>query len=217
MTARTFISLKRWDFSRGDGRSLCLALFGVFMLFAAAGCSEKKAAFHAMDVTNAPWGQHYALPNLEGSTITPTNFKGKVAAVYFGFLYCPDACPTHLIKMNEVKKLLGEQGSLVQTVFITVDPERDTPEKLKPYLESFDPTIVGLRGDLAQTEAVAKEFRVFYRKVDTKDSAKDPMAYTIDHTLFTYIYDTEGRLRLVVPHDLSADKIASDIKNLLAR
>ncbi len=170
-----------------------------------------------MDVTNAPWGQRYALPNLEGKITTPEDFKGKIAAVFFGFMFCPDACPTHLLKINEVKKLLGEQGKLIQTVFITVDPERDTPEKLKPYLTSFDPTIVGLRGDLAQTEATAKEFRVFYRKVDTKDSAKDPMAYTIDHTLFTYIYDTQGRLRLVVPHDLPAEQIASDIKNLLAR
>jgi protein SCO1 len=215
MTTRTGVLLKPSPMRvirHRLGGIVLLALFAV----AATGCGEKKAPFNSMDVTNAPWGQHYALPNLEGKITTPQDFKGRITAVYFGFLYCPDACPTHLLKMNEIKALLGEQGKQIQTVFITVDPERDTPEKLKPYLESFDPTIVGLRGDLAQTEAVAKEFRVFYRKVDTKDSAKDPMAYTIDHTLFTYIYDTEGRLRLVVPHDLASDKIASDIKNLLA-
>lgn len=186
-------------------------------MLAAAGCAEKPVTFNAMDVTNAPWGQHYEMPDLAGKTVTPQYFKGKIAAIYFGFMYCPDACPTHMLKMNEVRRLLGEQGAMVQTVFITVDPQRDTPEKLAPYLASFDPGIVGLRGSLEQTEAVAREFRVFYRKVDTKDSAKDPMAYTIDHTLFTYLYDTDGRLRLVVPHDLPAEKIASDIKNLLAR
>jgi protein SCO1 len=212
MTTRSLYLLKQQSCAR-------LAGLGAALILAATawGCSKQEAKFNAMDVTNAPWGQSYSLPDLEGTIRTPQDFQGRIAAVYFGFLYCPDACPTHLLKMNEVKALLGENGKQVQTVFITVDPERDTPEKLKPYLESFDPGIVGLRGDLAQTEAIAKEFRVFYRKVDTKDSAKDPMAYTIDHTLFTYLYDTKGRLRLVVPHDLAADKIASDIKHLLAR
>ena len=216
MTTRSQISLKPGHQSSIASRLGLIFAIGISVL-AALGCSEKPVKFNAMDVTNAPWGQHYALPNLDGKITTPKDFKGKIAAVYFGFMFCPDACPTHMLKMNEVKKLLGAQGDLLQTVFITVDPERDTPEKLKPYLASFDPSVVGLRGDLSQTEATGKEFRVFYRKVETKDSSKDPMAYTIDHTLFTYIYDTEGRLRLVVPHDLPAEKIASDIKNLLAR
>lgn len=216
MTTRSPIPLKPGRCFWVARRAALILAIGASIL-GATGCSEKPVKFNAMDVTNAPWGQRYTLPDLNGKPTGPEDFKGKIAAVYFGFMFCPDACPTHLLKINEVKKLLGEQGKLVQTVFITVDPERDTPEKLKPYLASFDPNIVGLRGDLAQTEATAKEFRVFYRKVDTKDSAKDPMAYTIDHTLFTYIYDTQGRLRLVVPHDLPAEKIASDIKNLLAR
>jgi protein SCO1 len=216
MTTETRLSLKP---SRQSWAARCLpaiVALGV-SVFSATGCSEQPVKFNAMDVTNAPWGQHYELPNLDGKITTPKDFKGKITAVYFGFMFCPDACPTHMLKINEVRQLLGAQGSLLQTVFITVDPERDTPEKLKPYLASFDPTIVGLRGSLAQTEAVAKEFRVFYRKVETKDSAKDPMSYTIDHTLFTYVFDQEGRLRLVVSHDLPAEKIASDIKNLLAR
>lgn len=216
MTPRSPLSLKPAPRSWAGLKWILIFLMTLSML-AAAGCAEKPATFNAMDVTNAPWGQHYEMPDLAGKTVTPQAFKGKIAAIYFGFMYCPDACPTHMLKMNEVRKLLGEQGALVQTVFITVDPQRDTPEKLGPYLASFDPGIVGLRGSLEQTEAVAKEFRVFYRKVDTKDSAKDPMAYTIDHTLFTYLYDTNGRLRLVVPHDLPAEKIASDIRNLLAR
>jgi protein SCO1/2 len=190
------------------------------LAFAAAslsGCSEPKARFNAMDVTDAPWGQGFSLPDLQGNTVTHASFQGKVTAVFFGFMYCPDACPTHLTKMGEVKKLLGNNVDKVQLVFITLDPERDLPEKLSQYLQSFDPTIVGLRGSIAQTQALAKDFRVFYKKVDTKDSNKDPMAYTIDHTTFTYVFDGQGKLRLVIPHDLPAEKIASDFQHLISR
>ena len=180
-----------------------------------SGCSENKTRFNAMDVTGAPWGQGFALPNLQGKAVTQADFPNKVTAVFFGYLYCPDACPTHLTKMGEVKKLLGKKAEKLQLVFITVDPERDQPEQLAKYLESFDPTIVGLRGTVEQTQAITKDFRVFYKKVETKASAKDPMAYTIDHTTFTYVFDGKGQLRLVIPHDLSAEKIASDIKHLI--
>ena len=182
-----------------------------------AGCTEAPKKFNAMDVTGADWGKSYSLPDLSGKTVTPADFQGKVTALFFGFMYCPDACPTHLTKMGELKKLLGKDADKLQLVFITVDPERDTPEKLKQYLQSFDPTVVGLRGTLAETEAVAKDFRVFYKKVPTKDTPKDPMSYTIDHTTFTYLFDTKGQLRLVVPHDLAVEKIAADVRHLLSR
>ncbi len=182
-----------------------------------AGCTEAPKKFNAMDVTGADWGKNYSLPDLSGKTVSPADFPGKVTALFFGFMYCPDACPTHLTKMGELKKLLGKDADKLQLVFITVDPERDTPEKLKQYLQSFDPTVVGLRGTLSETEAVAKDFRVFYKKVPTKDTPKDPMSYTIDHTTFTYLFDTKGQLRLVVPHDLAVDKIAADVRHLLSR
>jgi protein SCO1/2 len=182
-----------------------------------AGCSEAPKKFNAMDVTGADWGKNYSLTDLSGKTVTPADFQGKVTALFFGFMYCPDACPTHLTKMGELKKMLGKDAEQLQLVFITVDPERDTPEKLKQYLQSFDPTVVELRGTLAETEAVAKDFRVFYKKVPTKDTPKDPMSYTIDHTTFTYLFDTKGQLRLVVPHDLAVEKIAADVRHLLSR
>lgn len=182
-----------------------------------AGCSEAPKKFNAMDVTGADWGKNYSLTDLSGKTVTPADFQGKVTALFFGFMYCPDACPTHLTKMGELKKMLGKDAEQLQLVFITVDPERDTPDKLKQYLQSFDPTVVGLRGTLAETEAVAKDFRVFYKKVATKDTPKDPMSYTIDHTTFTYLFDTKGQLRLVVPHDLAVEKIAADVRHLLSR
>lgn len=199
-------------------RLLTSAAFGLLVTLSGlmlVGCSEKKTSFHAMDVTGAPWGQTYSLPDIHGKTVTPEQFKGKVTAVYFGFLYCPDACPTALTKLNAVKERLGKQADKLQIVFISVDPERDVPEKLGPYLKSFDPSIVGLRGSMEQTQAVAKDFRVFFKKVETKNSAKDPMAYTIDHTTFIYVFDPQATLRLVVPHELSEDKIAEDLRHLI--
>ena len=194
-------------------RGLCVGLAAMLM----TGCSDAPKQLNAMDVTGAEWGKTYSLPNLDGKTVTAADFQGKITALFFGFMYCPDACPTHLTKMGELRKALGKDADKLQLVFITVDPERDSPEKLKQYLQSFDPTAVGLRGTVAQTEAVAKDFRVFYKKVPTKDGAKDPMAYTIDHTTFTYIFDTKGQLRLVVPHDLAVEKIAADVQYLLRR
>ncbi len=199
---------------RATAAPIFTATFTVALL---AGCTEAPKKFNAMDVTGADWGKTYSLADLSGKTVTPADFQGKVTALFFGFMYCPDACPTHLTKMGELKKLLGKDADKLQLVFITVDPERDTPEKLKQYLQSFDPTVVGLRGTLAETEAVAKDFRVFYKKVPTKDTPKDPMSYTIDHTTFTYLFDTKGQLRLVVPHDLAVDKIAADVRHLLSR
>jgi protein SCO1/2 len=187
------------------------------MALALTACSPAKTNFHAMDVTGAQWGKGFALPDLTGKTVTQADFPGKLTVVFFGFMYCPDACPTHLTKMGNVKAMLGKDADRMQLVFITVDPLRDTPEALTKYLNAFDPTIVGLRGTQEQTDQVAKDFRVFFKKVDTKASATDPLAYTIDHTTFGYVFDGKGQLRLVIPHDLSEDKIADDFKNILSR
>lgn len=215
MTSRTLAAYNCSAWASAS-KLLSTALIAVAML-TLAGCGEKKAKFNAMDVTGAPWGQSYSLPDLSGKVVTTESFRGKVTAVFFGFMFCPDACPTHLTRMQEVRRLLGKDAEKLQLVFITVDPERDTPEKLSKYLQSFDPNIVGLRGSVQETEAIAKDFRVFYKKVPTKESAKDPMAYTIDHTTFTYIYDTQGKLRLVAPHDLTAAQIATDLRHLITR
>lgn len=184
-------------------------------LLGLSGCADKPVRFHSMDVTGAPWGQSYSLPDLDGQVRTPASFTGKVTLVFFGFLYCPDACPAHLTKMMALKERLGPLSDRLQLVFITVDPARDQPEALRRFLASFDPGIVGLRGSEEAVQAVAKDFRVFFKKVDTAASKTDPSAYTIDHTTFTYVYDAKGALRLVVPHDLSLEKLESDLRALL--
>ena len=170
-----------------------------------------------MDVTGAQWGQDFSLPNLQGKATTLADFKGQAVAVFFGFLYCPDACPTHLAKMLEVKKALGPKAKDLAVVFVTVDPERDDSVSLGKFLAAFDPAFVGLRGSLEETEALAKEFRVYFKKVPSSTNPQDPRAYTIDHTTFAYLFDPEGRLRLVAPHDISAEKLALDVEQLLGR
>lgn len=198
-------------------RNILLALLGAASsTLIPLGCSQQQASFKSMDVTGASWGQAYALPDLDGREITQASFPGKVAAVFFGFLYCPDFCPAHLNKMVAVKQALGDDGKDFEVLFITVDPERDRPEMLKPFVASFDPSFIGLRGTQEQVDALAKDFRVYFKKVDTAATKTDPTAYTIDHTTFTYLFDGTGALRLVVPHDLPIDELASDIRLLLA-
>ncbi|HEY0858000.1 MAG TPA: SCO family protein [Albitalea sp.] len=169
-----------------------------------------KASFQGVDITGADY--RYALPDQDGKLRTPEDFKGKVTAVFFGYAQCPDVCPTTLAELAEVKKLLGPDGERVQAVFITVDPERDTPEVLKAYVQSFDPTFVALRGSLEQTMATAKDFKVFFAKAP----GKTPESYTVDHSAGTYLFDTQGRVRLFERYGVGAQVLAADVKSLLA-
>ena len=192
--------------------ALLAALLAMALL---SGCTDKMASFHSMDVTGADWGQTYSLTDLNGERREPKDFEGKVTAVFFGFLYCPDACPNHLTKMVALKERLGNDADKLQVVFITVDPERDQPEALKTFLASFDPSFVGLRGSREETDKTAKDFRVYFKKVPGLKAKEDPMSYTIDHTTFSYLFDPSGSLRLVVPHDLSLDQLLADVQSLL--
>jgi protein SCO1/2 len=170
-----------------------------------------------MDVTGAQWGQGFTLPNLQGQATSLKDFQGKAVVVFFGFLYCPDACPSHLSKMLAVREQLGKKADDLTVVFITIDPERDEAQALENFLAAFDPSFVGLRGSTEETQAVAKDFRVYFKKVSSSSGAKDPMAYSIDHTTFAYIFDPQGRLRLVAPHDIAVEKLTQDIESLLGR
>jgi protein SCO1/2 len=179
---------------------------------AIAGCDRKpeQPAFKAVDITGANYGQKLALPDADGKLRTLADFKGKVTVLFFGYTQCPDVCPSTMAELAEVKRSLGEDGNRVQGVFVTVDPERDTPEVLKAYMRNFDPSFVALRGSLEQTRDVAKEFKVFYSKVPGKAGS-----YTVDHTAGSYVFDTDGRLRLFTRYGSGAQALASDLKVLL--
>jgi len=181
-----------------------------------AGCDKlalpkSTASFQATDITGADFGRSLALPDLTGRVRTLDDFKGKVTVLFFGYTQCPDVCPTTMAELAEVKKSLGADGDRVQGVFITVDPERDTPDVLKNYVASFDPGFVALRGTPEQTAAAAKEFKVFFAKVP----GKAPGSYTIDHTAASYVLDREGKLRLFVRYGSGAPALAADLKALL--
>lgn len=169
------------------------------------------AHFNAVDITGADYAKQLSLKDVDGKVRTLAEFKGKVVFLFFGYTQCPDVCPTTMADLSAVRKKLGAEGERVQGVFVTVDPERDTPEVLKPYLASMDPSFVGLRGSLVETEAAAKEFKVFYQKVEGRDTG-----YTIDHTAGAFVFDPEGHVRLFVRYGLGVDAITADIKALLS-
>jgi protein SCO1/2 len=177
-----------------------------------AACAPEKPSFKSVDVTGAEFGREFALTDHTGKARTLADFKGKVVAVFFGFTRCPDVCPTTLAEMKLVKERLAADGDKLQVLFVTVDPERDTPELLAKYVPAFDPTFLGLRGDAEATARTAKEFKVFYQK----SPGSSPDNYSMDHTAATFIYDPQGRLRLFAKHGMGADALTQDIRLLLA-
>lgn len=174
-------------------------------------CSEKTAQFRAIDITGAEYARDFQLTDHNGQARTLKDFKGKIVVVFFGYTQCPDVCPTTLAELAEVKRSLGADGARLQGVFVTVDPERDTPEVLKAYMGNFDPAFVALRGTPEQLVAVAKEYKVYYKKVE----GKTPTSYIMDHSAGSFIYDTQGRLRLYTRYGSGAQALADDVRLLL--
>jgi protein SCO1 len=191
-------------------KSTAVGIFALFLMFAAA-CAEKKPEFRSIDLTGAEYAKGFSLPDVNGQVKTLADFKGKAAVVFFGFAQCPDVCPTTMAEVAQVKKLLGKDGDKVTAVFITVDPERDTPQVLKAYMESFDASFTALRGSPEQTAQLAKDYKVFYKKVE----GKTPTSYSIDHTAASFVYDPQGRLRLYTRYGMGAQALADDLKILL--
>jgi protein SCO1/2 len=170
-----------------------------------------KPAFNAVDITGAELGGNFALTDHNGRKVTAADFRGKVVAIFFGFTQCPDVCPTTLSDMARAMKLLGADAARVQVLFVTVDPERDTPELLRAYVPQFDPAFLGLYGDMEATAKVAKDFKIFVQKRPTGA----PGQYTIDHSAQTLVFDAKGKVRLFLNYGMEPEKIASDLKRLL--
>ncbi len=184
------------------------------LVFLVAGCDKltsKPPSFKNTDLTGLDYAKDFALTDHNGKARTLADFKGKVVLLFFGFTQCPDVCPTTLAELSDAMKKLGPQADQVQVLFVTVDPERDTPELLKQYVPAFDPRFLGLSGDAAATAAVAKEFKVFYAKVP----GKTPGSYSMDHTAASYVFDRSGKIRLFVRHGQGSEPIVHDIKQLL--
>lgn len=193
-------------------RLLRSALFLLLAAMAASGCGERPVQFSSTDITGADFGKDFQLTDHHGTPRRLVDFRGSVVAIFFGYTQCPDVCPTNMSAMTEVMKRLGPDSGRVQMLFVTVDPERDTPAMLAQYVPQFHPSFLGLYGDARATQQVAKDFKVFYEK----RPGPTPTSYTIDHAAGTFVFDPQGRLRLYVKHGEQPDRIAADIRLLLS-
>ncbi|MRW83539.1 redoxin domain-containing protein [Pseudoduganella sp. FT26W] len=193
---------------------LAFALIAVSLL---AGCGEKKAeapkvAFQSTDLTGASFARDFALTDHNGKPRTMADFKGKAVIMFFGYTQCPDVCPTTMAEMSEVMKQLGPQADQVQVLFVTIDPERDTQKLLSEYVPAFDKRFLGLYGTPEQTAAVGKEFKVMYNKVP----GTTPGSYSMDHTAASYVFDKQGKIRLLLRPGQPASFTVHDLKLLLS-
>jgi protein SCO1/2 len=176
-----------------------------------AACSPEAPKFRSTDITGADFGKVLELTGQDGKPRGLADFRGKVVVLFFGYTHCPDICPTTLADTAAAMKKLGPDAARVQVLFVTVDPERDTPEILAKYVPAFDASFLGLYGDAAATQRAAKEFKIYYEK----RPGGAPGAYTVDHSGQSYVLDAQGRLRLFVRHDRIAQDLADDLRALL--
>ena len=197
-------------------RRLLIVLASVLaFLLSLSDCDQAqkpKVSFNNTDVTGLEYAKGFALTDQNGQRRTLEEFRGKLVFVFFGFTHCPDVCPTTLAEMAGIMKALGPESERLQVVFITLDPERDTPELLASFVPAFHPSFLGLTGDQATIDKVAKDFKVFAQKVPGKDGK----SYTIDHTAGSYVFDAQGRIRLFVRHGQPDDALLKDLRQLLA-
>lgn len=188
----------------------CALLYGTSVFITA--CSDSKVSFASVDITGADYAKGFELQDHNGKVRHLTDFAGKVVLMFFGYTQCPDVCPTTMSEMIEIKKALGKDGERLQVLFVTVDPERDTPELLKAYMENFDPSFLALRATPEKLVELTKDYKIYYKKVD----GSTPTSYTMDHSAGSYIYDPQGKLRLFTRYGSPKESLTKDIQALLA-
>ena len=197
-------------------RRIALSFLSRLALLPAAGillgaCTEGTLQFSSIDMTGADYARDFRLTDHTGKPRSLADFKGKIVVLFFGYTQCPDVCPTTLTELSQVKQLLGADADKLQVLLVTVDPQRDTPEVLKAYMANFDPAFLALRGTPEQLAAMAKDYKVYYKRTE----GKTPTSYSMDHSAASYVYDTQGRLRLYTRYGSGVQALASDIKLLL--
>lgn len=206
----------RRDWLSVVGRAVAVVAIGG----AVAACDRKdmnplsggeEPKFNGVDITGAKYARQLSLKDASGKPRTLQEFRGKVVFVFFGFTQCPDVCPTTMAELAEVRRRLGPRADEVQGIFVTVDPQRDTPEMLGEYVTALDPGFIGLTGTEEEVAAAAREFKVFFQKVP----AKEGPGYTMDHTAGAFLFDRQGRARLFTRYGMGADALMADIKALL--
>lgn len=154
----------------------------------------------------------FTLSNQEGQPLALHSLRGKPILLFFGFTNCPSICPTTLAEFRAVKRGLGPESEKLAVVFISVDPEQDTTERLRQYVGAFDPTFIGLRGDEATLKRIGPEYDLFYQRQPLGDGT-----YTVDHTAISYLIDADGMLRTIYPYGTPAEGITTDVRALLGQ
>lgn len=191
-------------------RKITLGLVAATVLVA-AGCSNSKTQWQLADVSGHLPDLQFSLTNDSGKATTATDYAGKINLLYFGYTHCPDVCPLALTHLHVVLQRLGAQGDRVHVLFVSVDPTRDTPELLHQYVRAFDPRITGLTGTPQQIKALAKR----YRGAFNREAAKPDGSYEVSHSSGVFVFDAEGRARLLATSADSVDAIVHDLHSLL--
>jgi len=186
-------------------------LWAALTVLALAACSPEKPKFNSIDVTGADYAKGFTLTDHNGQSRSLSDFKGKAVVLFFGYTQCPDVCPTSMAELAEIKRLLASDGDKLQGVFVTVDPARDTTELLKAYMTNFDPSFVAFTPTPEQLSVVAKDYKIYYKRVEGQTAT----SYSMDHSAGSYVYDTQGRLRLYSRYGMGAKLLAQDIQTLL--
>lgn len=193
-------------------RQLLALSLGSMALAACTDKADAPAAFSGIDITGADYATGFSLTDHNGQPRTLADFQGKAVVIFFGFTQCPDVCPTSMSELAEAKRLLGADGDRLQGLFVSIDPERDTPEIMKQYMASFDPSFLALYAAPDALPALAKSYKIYYKKVE----GPTPTSYTMDHSAGSYVYDPQGRIRLYNRYGSGAPALAGDLKKLLA-
>jgi protein SCO1/2 len=200
---------------RRAGITLSILGFALVVVGVIAGCGEPAASqqrFNSTEVTSTEFGKDFHLTDQNGRLRQLSDFRGQVVAVFFGYTHCPDACPTALGELATIAKRLGENGRHLQVLFVTLDPQRDTPEVLRSYVPAFNPNFLGLYADADMTKQLIRDFKVFYEEIP----GKTPTSYTIDHSVYTYAFDSRGRLRLLMAPTEPLEQKLEDLRALVA-
>ena len=179
-------------------------------LLALSGCSPPPPPFNASEVSGIAYGKDIGIADTRGQIRRVDDFKGQITLVFFGFTRCPDVCPSTLMRLRQVRDALGPDAEKLQVLLVSVDPERDTPDRLEAYVKNFDPSFIGLRPEPAELEKVIKAFHAIAVKVPTADG-KD---YTVDHSATLYVYDRRNQLRLIAQPDIAIEAFAADLRRL---
>jgi len=194
-----------------DMRAAFVIALALLLSACGGGSGGASSAFNSTDISRVEWGRDFRLTDHNGRARGVADFKGKVVMLFFGYVNCPDVCPTTLADMARVVDKLGKDGERVQGLFVTVDPRRDTRDVLAQYVPAFHPSFLGLYADERTTAALAKEFKFFY----SAQPANARGNYTVDHGGSIYVFDPRGRLRLLMGPGRTVDTMVADVRLLL--